>query len=193
MRYILLCSLIFWTFSCSTTPTVEVQVPRDPSQDRQYFPVYQKHTSYQEVIHKFATHYTVHVTRLGPEFRTALGERYQKIFNEPQPILGEVTAKTGFFVSLFVANPEFRDLTDQNIWNIQLKTGDEISKPVLVQRLPQKEKWRPFFPGIGPWSEEYLILFDQAPGSADGPHELLHTVSSELILNSSLGRVILPW
>lgn len=193
MRHLLLFCLIYGSLSCATNSDTLVTVPPDPRRDGSYHPIYEKNTRYREVIHQFETRFTIHVTRLGPEFRSALAERYQKVFNEPQPVLGEVTANTGFFVSIFIPDVNFRDLGNESLWNIQLKSNGETSKPALIQRLEPKEKWTPFFPGINQWTLEYLILFDQAPSSSDGTHELLRTVSSELIISSILGRVVLKW
>lgn len=178
---------------CVSTADPSVDFPPRPQDDDDYFASYQRNSRHQEVIQNFETKYAVHVTQLVADFREAMAKRYQVIFNEPQPVLAEASTQAGFFVSAFVADTDARDLSDSEVWNIQLKRGDNISKPALIKQLRPKSKWQPFFPEITTWSREYLVLFEETPSPGDTERELVKSTTTELIFNHPNGRVRLTW
>lgn len=180
--------LCVFVSSCFTTLEEEVTLHSSPEGDTEYYQVYTKVTSNYEIIKNFETHYTLYSTFLNRAFLKALSSRYQRIFNEPQPILEEVSDKFGFFVSVYSANREKKDLTDNTIWNIQLKTDDKVKKPILIKHLPRKERWKPFFKGISPWSREYLILFKKSSAHLSSD-KLLRKTRNVLVISSSEAKV----
>ncbi len=64
------------------------------------------------------------------------------------------------FLSLSFRQARGYDLTNEQLWTIQLKANDRNHKPVLIRKLDQKARWTPFFPAVHTWSDEYLVLFD---------------------------------
>ena len=162
-----------------------------PEEDKAFNSSYETNTRSFEMITNFETKYIVHATLLTANFRKALADRYQKIFNEAQPILEETASKTGFFITIYTSNGDINELGDDRFWNIQLNHGNEWRKADVIRQLQPKERWQPFFKDITPWSKEYLIIFDATPASS---HDGLVTKDSlNLILNSPEGRVTASW
>lgn len=177
--------------SCVTSLEKGVEEQPTAAQDAAFNTSYEQNTRSFEMITNFETKYIVHATLLTANFRKALADRYQRIFNEAQPVLEETASKTGFFVTIYTANGDVNELGDERFWNIQLKQGNEWRKASIVRQLQPKERWQPFFKDITPWSKEYLIIFDATPAvSQEG---LVAANSLSLILNSPDGRVTATW
>lgn len=174
--------------SCISSLEKEVSVNPSVDQDKEYHEVYKMASSDFEIISNFETHYTLNATILSNAFLSAFAKRYQRLFNEKQPILEEASDKAGFYISLYTANGELNDLTDPSIWNIQMKIADKIEKPFLIKELGPKERWQPFFPSITPWSKEYLILF-KSPSINTSTKELVKNSARKLIFSCSEGKV----
>jgi hypothetical protein len=185
----LIAGLVLVLTSCVSSPDPEVGIPLDASEDTPYYTVYQKVSADYEVIDNFSTKHQVHITHLTSEFRSALAQRYESVFNEPQPLLGEASQQTGFFVSLFAANNNLIDLSDTQVWNVQLETGGQSLKPSAIKHLKPKERWMPFFPSINVWSREYLVLFDLTPDQNPGSSKQ----GLRLVLSSPEGSVRSEW
>lgn len=168
--------------------TVHQAAPEDPA----YSKALDKVTAQYEVIKNFETRYELQATALTLDFRKALAERYERIFDERQPVLGEASDKLAFFVSLYTMNKDVNDLTDQHLWNVQLVNGATPTKPFKIERLSRKERWQPFFPYISPWSKEYLVIFD-APAGGDSSEEFLKKSQIQLIFTNADGKVSMNW
>ena len=192
MKLVLLIMTLF-AAGCVTSTEKEVKLAESIEEDTDYAKVYDKVTSKYEVIKNFETRIVIHTTALTSEFRRALGDRYQKIFNEPEPILEEASNNAGFFVSLYTANKELNDLNNKQLWTIQLDSDNHLKAPVLVKFLSDKPRWEPFFSGISPWSREYLVLFESSQISSNSNSQMLSPKSVKLILSNSDGRISMGW
>ena len=182
-RFIILSMLVL--SGCLSSPESQVSYPLEAHDDKPYFQAYEAASIQYDVIHNFETKFLAHMTRVTPSFRQALAQRYQHIWNEPQPLIAEASEKTAFFVTLYTANRELQNISNTDLWNIQLLIDGQTLKPSAIKKLKPKERWQPFFPEINPWSLEFLILFDRNPGNGTEP--------LKLILSSPDGSVRAEW
>lgn len=178
------------TACLSTIDSTAMQTPTPVDQDPAYQKIYQESSQDFEFIDKFVTKYKFHITQLNTNFRQALATRHEQIFLEPQPLLTEVSQKTAFFVSIYSRNGRLNDLRDERLWAIQLRSGSSVLKPSAIQTIAPKERWVVFFPEISSWSEEYLVIFDQAlpTNQPDAVNAL-----SEFIMASPEGSITSRW
>lgn len=151
----------------SVESAVDLNTPVED--DRPFMKAYEQSSHTYRVINDFETRYTLTATYLSPEFRTAFARRYEQLFKEPQPVLEEASSKAGFFVTIFSPTSSASELSDNQLWNIQMEVRDQKLKPVLVRRLRDKERWTPFFKDVTPWSKEYLVLFDTPSVTPSSP------------------------
>lgn len=177
---------------CVTSGEEGVTINPTVYEDDAYEDVYKKNTAQYKVITNFENRYEVYTTYLSQEFRNALGARYQRLFDERQPILEETGNKLGFFVSLYTMNKDVNDLTDQDLWNVILEENGQAKKPVVIKKLSKKERWAPFFPYITPWSKEYLILFE-IPASGVPSEDFVKQSKIRLIFTNADGKVAIRW
>ncbi len=178
--------------SCVSSQEHEVELALHAYDDLKYYDAYTKNTSNYEVIKNFETKFRIHATLLSGEFRQAIASRYQKIYAETQPILGEATDKTGFFVSLYVADDEQDDLRDHRLWNIFLETESGKFSPILIKKLGKKARWKTFFPAVDLWTHEYLVLFD-LPNRQSNKQQLVKETSTKLVVANGAGKVLMEW
>lgn len=178
-------SVLFLMTACVSSPEPEVRYPLEAHEDKPYFKVFEAASVQYDVVHNFETKFKAHITRVTPAFREALTQRYQHIWNEPQPLITEAAQKTAFFVTLYTANKDLENIADTAVWNIQLQIAGQTLKPTLVKKLKPKERWKPFFPEINHWSLEFLILFDREAGAGTEP--------LKLTLSSPDGSVSAEW
>lgn len=188
VTFALPCALLACVTSVEKDVTVHESVPEDSAYSQALDGV----TAQFEVIKNFETRYEVQASALTQEFRTALGSRYEKLFNERHPLLSDASDKLAFFVSLYTMNKDVNDLTDEQLWNVQLQNGGALAKPRRIERLSKKERWQPFFPYITPWSKEYLVIFDK-PDGGEPSQEFLKKSQIQLILTNADGKVSMNW
>lgn len=170
--------------------TVEFNSPLD--QDKNYYDILLRNTRDTKIFRNFEMLYTVSATYLAPEFRAILAQRYEELFQQPQPVLEEATSKAGFFVSIYGPDKDLVDLTNIHHWSILLQAKDQTIKPILVKRLSDKERWRPFFENIHPWSHEFLVLFDTASITPNDP-SMVEKSSLTLMFASADAKVRFSW
>ena len=182
-----------FSLSCVTSKEQEVTLADGVSEDQEYSTIYEKTTSKYEVIKDFETRIVIHTTVLTPEFRKALSDRYQRIFNEPEPVLEEASNNAGFFITLYTSDKELNDLSNKQLWSVQLNSQNQTRSPVLVKYLSDKPRWRPFFSGISPWSREYLVLFEAPRGGIGSSSKMVSENPVKLILSNSDGRITMSW
>jgi hypothetical protein len=172
--------------SCVTSVENEVNINDSVDEDSEYFDVYKKHTQVNEIIDNFETRNIIAITAVTKEFRNAFAARHKRLFNEEQPILEETSAKSGFFVSVYAPTKVANDLANNDIWNIQLVSGDQTYKPSVIKRLSPKERWQPFFKSVSPWSSEFLVVFEEAPVQSD---RMVNKSASTLIFSNSNAKI----
>ena len=188
-------ALFFLSLSClpaclSTIDSHKLQSTIPVPRDETYNKVYQESSQQFDFVQNFETKYKVTVSHLTPNLRQAIAARYERIFQEPQPLLTEASQKTAFFVTLYAKNRELTDLTDERLWSLQLRTGTTVLKPSIIKPVKPKDRWQIFFPDINIWSNEYLVIFDQQPSSAQ-PDSV--SAESEFILASPEGSITTRW
>lgn len=146
---------------CISSMEDEVEVNASIESDDEYSGTLDQYTKNVKIIDEWATKYELTVTYLGEGFLGAFSNRYEKLYGVREPMLGEASDKTGFFVSIYSPHQKGYDLVDQELWKIFLddSEGRKI-RPAVIKNLSSKERWNPFFNGVNHWSREYLIVFD---------------------------------
>lgn len=177
--------------SCLQTMSDDVDINSLPTDDRSYLKQYDQATRDAKVVINFETRYTVDVTYLSPDFRAEFAKRFERLFSAPQPFLEEASSKAGFFVTFFSPSTKGYDLTDEQLWSLQLQADGKTHKPILIKRLDQKERWTPFFPGVHQWSHEYLVLFDTPAQSLN--EKMVGKGLMTLSLSNADARTKLVW
>ena len=185
-------ALIALSFSaCVQSMSSDVDLNEGPEDDRSYIKVYDQVSRDVKVVNNFETKYQITATYLSPDFRTAFARRFEKLFDAPQPFLEEATNKAGFFATIFSPEKDNHDLTNEQLWTIQLKAGGRAHKPILIKKLDNKDRWTPFFPAVHQWSQEYLILFDSPSVSID--EKLVNKNNLSLHFANADAKVQLTW
>ena len=184
--------LLLLNGACVTSLEPGVTLNPAPLDDSDYAPILEQHTVKYELISNFETRYQIAAVNLSGEFMKAFAKRYERLFNDPQPILEEAATRAGFFVTLFASNRDLRDLGDDRVWNIQMERDMKTLKPIMVKQLPQKERWHPFFPSVNLWTKEYLVVFD-APPPDSGAKALLKEAKVRLIFANADAKIVTGW
>lgn len=148
----------------STTEKTEVIWHNGISDDEVYVDALRKFTRSVKVYSNFETLYTIHVTYLSPEFMQAFNTRMERFIHDMKSTLNKSSAHLGFFVSIFTPEEGLRHLSDPAIWDIYHETNQIKNAPTTLKALRDKDHWKPFFPQITPWSQEYFILFEDPSG-----------------------------
>jgi hypothetical protein len=177
---------------CVTSVERAVDINSSVDSDDAYYAAYKKYTQDAKVIADFEHRYSVTATVLTPEMRSALAKRYEQMFAVQQTVLDDSSSKSGFFVSVFSPNRQGYDIEDEVHWTILLQTGETPRRPMVVRRLDDKERWKPFFPEVSQWSKEYLIIFDENLPDLDSA-ELVKKNSISLIFANADAQVKLVW
>ncbi len=168
-----------------------VDLNETPADDSKYLKHLTRDSRDMKIIENFEMRYTITVTYLSPEFRAAFSDRYKSLFNEGTPFLEEANSKAGFFVTMFSPMRQGYDLTDDQLWSIQLKNKEGNLKPTLVKRLYTKERWQPFFKDVSYWSQEYLVLFDTP--SVSTSEKLMNKNTLTLNIANADAKVSMDW
>ena len=183
--------ILLTSASCISSTDPEIVINPSLYEDMEYSVAYEKATTSLEMIDNFETKFTIQVTALSPKFRQAFSDRFKTLYNETQPVLTEASNKSAFFVSLFAANEDLIDLSDETLWNIQLLKSSETKKPIRVKKISNKSRWTPFFDGISPWTKEFLVLFDVPIGQTG--EEFLKNPDTKLVLSNQSGKMTISW
>lgn len=180
------------TSSCVHSTEDAVSLNDAVDEDSDYFPVFSRNTRKADVTKDFELRYKVAVTYLAPEFRSAMGRRHEKLFQQNQPTLEEASQKAGFFVSIYSEKKEWADVSNHELWNITLKTKDGDLKPATIRKLTDKDRWKPFFAQVTPWSQEFLVVFDTPAANPQSP-ELVDNSAINLKFANADAQVALTW
>ena len=173
--------------SCISSHEDRIELHDSVYEDIDYGTAYEKYSTSFEMIDNFETKFVMEVTVLSPGFRQAFAQRFQELYNEPQPVLTESSDKGAFFISMFAAKDDMTDLSDDTLWNIQLFQKEQIQKPIKVKKISNKARWRPFFKGISPWSKEFIVLFDVSINQING--DFLKSPDSKLVFSNPNGKM----
>jgi hypothetical protein len=162
-------------------------------EDRAYMSVLERHHFDAEAHRHFATHFFVGATLLSPAMRSAIGDRYERLYGARQPIFQEASERTGFIVSVYVTNLRYHFLDDESQWMLLLSVdGATVQRPAIIKYLPEKPRLTPFFPSVNTWTRDYLVLFDTpTPPAAD--QELLKKDSIVLTISNADASVKFSW
>lgn len=177
--------------SCQTSKNVTIRPSIAITEDEPYFAAYKKANRHFEVIKNFETKQHMSATLLTNAFRQAIATRHKALYREAQPVLGEVTDQTGFFITSFMPDSRMEDLRNERLWNIVLETPAGTLRPSLVKRLSEKNQWKAFFPKVNAWTEEYLILFPGSTGLSND--RLVKQESITLSLSNKDATILLTW
>jgi len=178
--------------ACVSTVSDNVELAASPREDKDYAAKLTQATRESDVIKDFETRYSTSATYLSPAFKAAFAKRFEALYHRSDLQFAEAGTKAAFFVTINAADDEAMDISNPKHWTIQLKEKGEAVQPVLVKRLNDKERWRPFFPAINDWSQEYLVVFDLPAVNANSP-ELVEKTSLTLALANADGTVNLTW
>lgn len=194
LRLAMLLSALIAANGCVYSADDEVSLNTTVAQDKPYANALRNSTRTADVINNFEMRYKVNVTHLDASFRDAFAKRLQEIYRQQGPAFEEANAKTGFFVSISSPDHTAINLTNEYHWNIFLAVGNEPKKPVLIKRLNDKLRWKPFFDYVDAWSEEYLIVFDDiATTATDKASDLVVKNTFSLSLANADAKVTLNW
>jgi hypothetical protein len=178
---------------CVTSTESGVSVTPAPDEDDQYASVLEAATRSKSVFKDFEARYYVTATYLSPEFRNAFQKRLERVYKLGQVEFNKATGKAGFFVAINSPNLDALDLTDPQHWTILLSTPEGPIKPVLIEALHDKERWRAFFPkAITDWTTDYLVVFDAPSVNPNSPALVAKTPVSLTLANAD-AQVTLSW
>lgn len=177
---------------CVQTLSKDVSLTPEPGEDDEYAHVLEAHSRDAKVFVDFESVVQLSVTHLSAPMRSALAARVSRMLGTEQGVLSEASEQLGFFVSAFVADRKAADLTDDRQWVFTLRHRDQVLRPILVRRLVDKGHWRPFFPAVTEWSDEYLVLFNTNPSDPGSP-TLVAPESLTLEVAGTRARVQLAW
>lgn len=176
--------------SCSSIPK-KITTNDTLTEDGNYYPVYEKFTKKYEIVNNFETHHIIQVTFLHPDFLKELSNRHKKLYRDNQSIFQDASEKYGYFISSYSKFVDSADLAQKEYWNIKMTSKDKKTEPVILKELKNKEKWKPFFTNISPWTREYLVIFD-IPIS-ENSNKLVESVKNFLSISNSAGNVIVTY
>ena len=182
---------------CATSQEAGTEISEAPSEDPEYSHALDKATQKRVVLKDFETRWRLSATYLSPEFRTAFAKRLGRVYlqdasNGPQ--LDEAASKAGFLVSLQAADVERLAIDNPQHWTIVLNVAGTPTplKPVLIKKLPDKERWRAFFDGVDFWTTDYLLVFD-TPSVDTASAALVEKSPMRLTFANADGKVHLDW
>jgi hypothetical protein len=178
--------------ACVSSIEPDVDITPSPDEDAPYAAALGKATQSRVVFKDFETRYRLSATYLTPEFRAAFAQRLERVFKQGHGQFDDVTGKSGFFVSLHAPENDRTDLTNPEHWSVLLQTGGATQKPVLIKKLSDKERWRPFFTTVDEWTSEYLVVFD-APAANPQSQALVEQNQITLTFANADAQVNLSW
>jgi hypothetical protein len=177
---------------CVSSIEPGVDITPSPSEDHDYYTAYSKATKTRAVFKDFESRMTITATYLSPEFRSAFGQRLERVYKKGETRFGEANDKAGFFVSVQAPEEDRTDLSNPQHWNLLLETGSGTVKPILIKKLDDKERWRAFFDAVTEWTCEYLIVFDVPSVTPNSP-DLVAKTSVKVIFANADAQVNLIW
>lgn len=181
------------TTGCVTSTESGVSVTPSPEEDDTYAAALEAASVSKKVFKDFEARFFVSATYLSPAFRTAFQQRLERVYKLGQVQFEKASGKAGFFVQLQSPNNDALDLTNPHHWTILLQTAEGAVKPVLIEKLDDKERWRAFFPkAITNWTTDYLIVFD-APSVNPNSPDLVAKMPVNMTMANADGQVTLSW
>ena len=150
------------TLSCAhsnVTVTNSLSVESDSS----YEEVLSSVTRQASVSDKFDSKYKIYVTYISPEFKQALLERYQSLFDKQTTLFPE--EGISFLVSVYTNDSTKSNLDDKKIWSIFLEQDSTRTDEYSLSTISDKNRVLPFFNYVNKWSREYVLNFHTAPSS----------------------------
>ncbi len=187
--------LLLLLTGCVQSLSSNIKISPDVRDDSDYYKSLDNHTRSNTAYRDFELVFGVSATYLSPDFRKALSDRVVRLFAQPMPGLEENSTKAGFFVSAYGhRSREAVDLSNERIWSIKLeiKGQEGFLRPIRVERITEKDRWRPFFTDVTTWSEEFLVLFD-TPSSSVNSEKLVDKNHMTLTIANARAQILLNW
>jgi hypothetical protein len=180
--------------SCLSSIDSDISLTPSVREDSVYKEALKKATREHTVFKDFETKAIVHATYLSPEFRTAFAERLNRIFKRGEIQFDEAKDRAAFFVSVEVPGIWFErnDLADPYQWSVMMDTDQGPIKPIVIKRIRDKERWRPFFTNVTEWSAEFLVIFDAPSVNANSDQMVVKTPVKLTIANPD-AQLNLTW
>jgi len=178
--------------ACVYSKEADVKLTEPPTEDKSFDLALEKASKTRSVFSNFETRFALTAVYISPEFRTAFANRLEKVYEKSNVELGEIGPKAGFLVSLQVFDDTRADLTNPQHWTVVLKSKDGPIRPLLIKPLPDKERWRAFFPSINQWSHDFLVVFD-VPGVDANTPKLVEKSPVSVTFANADARVDLTW
>ena len=178
---------------CVSSMESDVSITTSPKEDDEYAAALAKATQKRSVFKDFEARYFVSATILSPEFRTAFQKRLERVYKLGQVQFEKAAGKAGFFVQINAPEMDRVELNNPHHWTILLDTPEGPVKPVLIERLDDKERWRAFFPeGVTDWTSDYLVVFDVPAVNPNSP-ALVEKPQVSLTFANADAQVRLTW
>ncbi len=178
---------------CVSSIEEGVSITTSPEEDDAYSEALEKATRSRSVFKDFEARYFVHATYLSPEFRAAFQKRLERVYKVGTVTFEKASGKAGFFIAINAPRSDRVDIANPQHWTVLLNTPEGPQKPVLIERLDDKERWRAFFPEtITHWTTDYLVVFDVPSVNPNSP-ALVEKEGVSLMLANADAQVSLTW
>ncbi|MBM4251560.1 MAG: hypothetical protein FJ146_06280 [Deltaproteobacteria bacterium] len=180
--------------ACLSSVESDVTITPSVKDDAVYQDALKKSTRERTIYKDFETVAIVHATYLSPEFRAAFADRLNRVFKRGEVQFDEAKDRAAFFVSVEVPGIWFdrNDLADTHLWSVMMETEQGPVKPVVIKRIRDKERWRPFFSHLTEWSGEFLVIFDTPSINANSDQMVVKTPVKLMIANAE-AQLNLVW
>ncbi len=144
---------------CISCTHSNVSVTNSPSvdSDSSYHKELYRVTRQAAVSDKFDSKYKIYVTYISSEFKQALNNRYQSLYDKALNLFPE--EGVSFLVSLYTNDSTKSNLDDKKIWSLFLEQDGTRTDEYTLSTIGDKNRTLPFFDYVNKWSREYVLTF----------------------------------
>ena len=181
--------------SCTTSSDASsASVPESALEDEAYAGPYKNWHTKVSVVDQFQKKFDAEAVLLSNDMRRAYTERWSRLRGKSDAGLGDLSGgKLAVILSYFSPQDEYMDLSNPQLWTVELSVAGKNYAPALVQKLPQKAALEPFFPFVNQWTVEYLLVFDASSDASGEQGMVIAKSSAQLKLKSALVNATLGW
>ncbi len=191
MKKLLMIIAVFCSQGVACTHNSEVTLSESIGSDSEYQEALKKTHREELVVRDLETKNILNVTKLDPSFLEAFRKRAKKVYSTDDfTMLKDIENKTAFFVSVYCDEMDRCNLSNKNLWTIQLKSPSSDVTPAIVRQMSNKGQWEQFFPGITSWSNDFLVIFDAKNA---GQAEQLTDSNIELLFANAYANIRFKW